>query len=75
MATPYWATEYTFAHMDIEPELKENVAVTYYEAGHMMYLVGGHNSDNALVASDCGPASLSCATASCSVAAIRWSRN
>ena len=25
--------------MDIEPELKQNVAVEYYAAGHMMYLV------------------------------------
>ena len=39
MATPYYATEYTFSHMDIESTLKRNVAVEYYAAGHMMYLV------------------------------------
>ena len=37
MATPYFATEYTFGHLDLEPELRENVSMTYYEGGHMMY--------------------------------------
>ena len=37
MATPYFATEYTFAHLDLEPELRDNISMTYYEGGHMMY--------------------------------------
>jgi len=25
-------------HMNVDPELRKNVATTYYEAGHMFYL-------------------------------------
>jgi carboxypeptidase C (cathepsin A) len=28
MATPYFATEYTFAHLDLEPELRDNIEMT-----------------------------------------------
>ena len=38
LATPYFATEYTFNHLALEPELQENISMTYYEAGHMMYV-------------------------------------
>ncbi len=38
LATPYAATEYTFAHMDLPPALRENVQFEEYEAGHMMYV-------------------------------------
>ena len=38
MATAYFATEYTIDHMFLKPELKENISMTYYEAGHMMYI-------------------------------------
>ena len=38
LATPYFATEYTFNHLSLEPELRENITTTYYEAGHMMYM-------------------------------------
>ncbi len=38
LATPYFATEYTFDHMDISPELRNNIELAYYEAGHMMYI-------------------------------------
>lgn len=38
MATPYFATEYTFANLNLDPTLKRNVSVHYYEAGHMMYI-------------------------------------
>lgn len=37
LATPYFATQYTFSHMALHPSLKENVSMAYYEAGHMMY--------------------------------------
>lgn len=38
LATPYFATEYTFNHLGLAPELRDNVSMTYYEAGHMMYV-------------------------------------
>jgi carboxypeptidase C (cathepsin A) len=38
LATPYAATEYTLAHLKLDPSLRRNVRVTTYEAGHMMYL-------------------------------------
>ena len=38
LATPYFATEYTFNHLGLDPSLQGNVAMGYYEAGHMMYI-------------------------------------
>jgi carboxypeptidase C (cathepsin A) len=38
LATPHLATEYTFAHMGLDPEVRANVRMEYYEAGHMMYV-------------------------------------
>jgi carboxypeptidase C (cathepsin A) len=38
LATPYLATRYTFDHIGLPPELRSNVSMGYYEAGHMMYL-------------------------------------
>ena len=38
MATPYFATEYTINHMPLPDNRKDNIIMTYYEAGHMMYL-------------------------------------
>jgi len=38
LATPHFATEYTFAHMGLDPEIRDNVRMEYYEAGHMMYV-------------------------------------
>jgi carboxypeptidase C (cathepsin A) len=38
MATPYFATEYTLSNMNLEPALRKNISVKYYEAGHMMYI-------------------------------------
>jgi carboxypeptidase C (cathepsin A) len=38
LATPHFATEYTFAHMGLDPEVRANVRMEYYEAGHMMYV-------------------------------------
>ncbi|MCU0330233.1 MAG: peptidase S10 [Candidatus Kapabacteria bacterium] len=39
LATPFYATEYTFSHMGLPPALQSNVTMTYYHAGHMMYLL------------------------------------
>ena len=38
LATPYFATEYTFSHMGLAPDLRENVRMAEFEAGHMMYI-------------------------------------
>jgi carboxypeptidase C (cathepsin A) len=38
LATPYFATLYTFDHIGLEPELRENVSMGFYESGHMMYI-------------------------------------
>ncbi len=38
MATPFAATEWTFDHLGFEPTYRERVSMTYYEAGHMMYI-------------------------------------
>ena len=38
LATPYFATDYTVAHLGLDPSLHGNVSMAYYEAGHMMYI-------------------------------------
>lgn len=38
LATPYFATEYTFNHLGLPVELRKNIEMHYYEAGHMMYV-------------------------------------
>ncbi len=38
LATPYFATGYTFDHLGLADELKGNVTISHYEAGHMMYI-------------------------------------
>jgi carboxypeptidase C (cathepsin A) len=38
LATPFFATEYDLAHMDIDPKLRGNLTFTYYPSGHMVYL-------------------------------------
>jgi carboxypeptidase C (cathepsin A) len=38
LATPYFATKHTLAHMGLDATLKENITTSEYEAGHMMYI-------------------------------------
>jgi carboxypeptidase C (cathepsin A) len=38
LATPYLATIYTFDHLGIDPSLRDNISMAFYEAGHMMYI-------------------------------------
>ncbi len=39
LATPFYATEYTFDTMRLDDDLRDNnVRMDYYEAGHMMYI-------------------------------------
>jgi len=39
LATSYFGTEYTINHLNLTPELSKNLSFTYYNAGHMMYLL------------------------------------
>lgn len=36
-ATPYFATEHVLAHLQLPADLRANIEIAYYEAGHMMY--------------------------------------
>jgi carboxypeptidase C (cathepsin A) len=38
LATPYFATRYTFNHLGYEKEMQERISMSYYQAGHMMYV-------------------------------------
>jgi len=38
LATPFAAMRYTFARMQLEPDVRKNVSMDYFEAGHMMYI-------------------------------------
>ncbi len=38
LATPYFATQFTFNHLGLDPSLRDNISMAYYEAGHMMYI-------------------------------------
>ncbi|MEM9189263.1 MAG: peptidase S10 [Myxococcota bacterium] len=38
LATPFFAAEHTIDHLGIDSEDYDRVAMTYYEAGHMMYI-------------------------------------
>lgn len=37
LATPFYGVEYTIDHMELEKEIKSNIIMKYFEAGHMMY--------------------------------------
>jgi carboxypeptidase C (cathepsin A) len=39
LATPYFATDYTVRLMGLDPAVRGNISLTYYEGGHMMYMV------------------------------------
>ena len=38
LATPLFATRYTFDHLNVDPALLKNLTLDTYTAGHMMYL-------------------------------------
>ncbi len=38
LATPYFATLYTFDHLHLDDSLRGNISMSFYEAGHMMYI-------------------------------------
>lgn len=37
LATVFYGVEHSINHMGLSPELKQNIIMKYYEAGHMMY--------------------------------------
>ena len=37
LATPFFAADYTFDHLGLDPSLRSHLSGAYYEAGHMMY--------------------------------------
>ncbi|HWV25461.1 MAG TPA: hypothetical protein VNZ58_14835 [Thermomicrobiales bacterium] len=38
LATPYYATEYTLSHMNLDREVRGNIVVDEYQTGHMVYI-------------------------------------
>ncbi|HTZ96389.1 MAG TPA: hypothetical protein VMB18_08340 [Terriglobales bacterium] len=38
LATPYYAANYTFDHLDLSGKYRANISFATYEAGHMVYL-------------------------------------
>ena len=38
MATPYFAVEYTLAHMSVDPRVRAGITTERFEAGHMVYI-------------------------------------
>jgi carboxypeptidase C (cathepsin A) len=38
LATPFFATDYTLAHLGLPAELRAHITYGYYESGHMVYL-------------------------------------
>jgi carboxypeptidase C (cathepsin A) len=38
LATPFFATEYTFSHMRLAPSVRANLSMDFFDAGHMMYI-------------------------------------
>lgn len=38
LATPYYASQYTVNQMTLDPAIRPNVRLTYYDAGHMLYI-------------------------------------
>ncbi len=39
LATPYFATDYTVRQMGLDAAVRGNITQTFYEGGHMMYMV------------------------------------
>jgi len=37
LATPYCASRYTVNHLGLDPVLRDNIVITYYDSGHQLY--------------------------------------
>jgi carboxypeptidase C (cathepsin A) len=44
LATPHFSIRQSLDHLDLAPSLRENIAVRFYEGGHMMYTIDASNS-------------------------------
>jgi carboxypeptidase C (cathepsin A) len=38
LATPFYAVQYTFDHMGLNPDMHKRISWAYYESGHMLYI-------------------------------------
>jgi len=38
IATVFYGVEHTIDHLGLKKEIKDNIIMKYYEAGHMMYI-------------------------------------
>ncbi len=38
LATPFYAADYTMAHLDLPANLRKNLSTVHYDSGHMVYL-------------------------------------
>jgi carboxypeptidase C (cathepsin A) len=38
LATPFYATQYTFSHLGFDPTYPSRISMAFYNAGHMMYV-------------------------------------
>ena len=38
LATPFFAAEYTYDHVNLLEQTRQNLSFTYYPAGHMIYM-------------------------------------
>ena len=38
MATPFFGAESAMAGMELDPSIRPNLRITYYESGHMLYI-------------------------------------
>ncbi len=39
LATPYYAAKYTVDQMSLDPAIRPNIRLTYYNSGHMLYVL------------------------------------
>ena len=37
-ATPFYGIEHTVNHLNLDPSIRDNIEIEYFEAGHMMYV-------------------------------------
>ncbi len=38
LATPVYNAEYVVSHMGLRPDVRKNIILNYYKAGHMVYV-------------------------------------
>jgi carboxypeptidase C (cathepsin A) len=38
LATPFYAAQYTFNHIGLNPDMHKRISWAYYESGHMLYI-------------------------------------